>query len=85
MPPGVAVAAIESISRVYQAQLVALDPNDYAELIRNAPSRGIAGGRVYDALIPATAVKAGASAILTLNARDFAELEPGLAVLVPGQ
>lgn len=51
--------------------------------VQSLRQRGIAGGRVYDALIAACARRGGADRILTLNLRHFEGLDPGLSVLVP--
>lgn len=54
-------------------------------LLRSLPERGVAGGAVYDARIVASALKGGASRILTFNSRHFERLAPeGLDVVVPG-
>lgn len=39
--------------------------------VRTAQRRGVRGGQIYDALIAVSALKAGASAILTWNVRNF--------------
>ncbi|MBW2277175.1 MAG: PIN domain-containing protein [Deltaproteobacteria bacterium] len=45
--------------------------------------RGIAGGRTYDALILESARSAGATHLLTLNPRDFRDLDPALEIVEP--
>ena len=40
--------------------------------LRTAQRRNVRGGQMYDALIATAALKAGASAILTWNSRNFA-------------
>lgn len=42
------------------------------EALRTAERRNVRGGQMYDALIATAALKAGASAILTWNHRNFA-------------
>lgn len=65
-------------------KVVALSGYAYLTLLREAPTRGIAGGRAYDAVIAERAVQAGAEVLLTLNARHFRELERArLKVVVP--
>lgn len=62
--------AFDSVARLVAGRpVVALTAEEYLDLLRGAPARRVSGGRVYDALIAATAVKAGADAILTLNRR----------------
>ena len=58
------------------ARLVALDGAGYWKLIDEAAAAGVAGGRTYDALIVACAVRARAGALLTLNRRDFDGIVP---------
>lgn len=41
------------------------------DAVRNAERLGVRGGQMYDALIATSALKAGASAILTWNRRNF--------------
>ena len=41
------------------------------DAVRNAERLGVRGGQMYDALIATAALKAGASAILTWNRRNF--------------
>lgn len=45
--------------------------------------RDVAGGRTYDALILESALRAGATCLLTLNPRDFRELDPRLEIVEP--
>jgi predicted nucleic acid-binding protein len=67
-------------------EVIALDAHGYLHLLRNAPPAGIRGGRTYDAVIAACAVRGGASALLTLNPADFTMLEEhGIAVVLPGR
>ncbi len=55
-------------------EMVALDPAAYRHLLWSAPERGIAGGRIYDAVIVACGLAAGVDAILTFNERQFRPL-----------
>ena len=52
-------------------------------LLETFASRGISGGRIYDAAIAHVAREAGAEAILTFNVRDFENVVEGLQVLTP--
>ena len=67
------------------AELVALDPATYLELLRESAAGGVAGGQVYDAIIAACARAARVDSLLTLNARHFQRLaQQGIAVTAPG-
>ena len=58
-----------------------LSSGDFWPLLETFVSRGISGGRIYDAAIAHVAHEAGAEAILTFNARHF--WAEGLKVLTP--
>lgn len=63
---------------------VALDASGYRALLRRAGADGISGGRTYDAIIGACALRAKADTLLTFNARHFASVEAaGVKVVVP--
>ena len=63
---------------------VALDARGYWHLIDRAAVGGVAGGRTYDALIVACAIRAGVERLLTLNRGDFEALVPeGIVVDCP--
>lgn len=67
-----------------KAEIVDLGGESTFELLQTLPGRDIAGGAAYDALIAATAIKAGANAIVTLNTRDFERVAPqDLEVVTP--
>jgi predicted nucleic acid-binding protein len=64
---------------------VSLDAATYHALLRRAPQGGIAGGRIYDAVIAHCALKAKAAALLTFNEAHFAPFaRAGFAIVVPG-
>ena len=66
------------------ARVVALDAVGYRSLLRRAGKEGISGGRTYDAVIAACALKAKAAVLLTFNAHHFASFEAsGLRLVVP--
>jgi predicted nucleic acid-binding protein len=67
---------------VAAGEVVALAPADYMGFLHRQQSAGIAGGRIYDALIAETARGAGAEVLLTFNTRHFEGFE-GLEVDVP--
>jgi predicted nucleic acid-binding protein len=60
-----------------------LTARDMARLIADLRTSTVSGGRTYDAVHARTAALAGAKAIITLNHKDFAGLEDGLAVDAP--
>jgi predicted nucleic acid-binding protein len=65
-------------------RVVGLTPAEHWVLVRKATALGVAGGRVYDALIARAASKAAPCELLTLNAKDFAALdEDGVWVASP--
>ena len=57
-------------------RMVSLDGRGYWQLVDDSASRQIAGGRAYDAVVVACALRARAKRILTLNRRDFEALVP---------
>jgi predicted nucleic acid-binding protein len=64
--------------------IISLDSRQYVRLLREAPPREVVGGIIYDAVILACALSAGATALLTFNTRHFARLVPdGIALVVP--
>jgi predicted nucleic acid-binding protein len=64
---------------------IALDARAYIASLRKAADMGIAGGRVYDWVIAACAMKAQASVLVTFNAKDFISLLPEqVEIMVPG-
>ena len=65
------------------AAVVSLPNEDAAwSVVRDLARRGLIGGIAHDAHVAACAQTAGASALATLNRRDFARLELGAMVLV---
>lgn len=51
--------------------LITLTATEYAKTIESAAINGIEGGKVYDALLLAAAIKSGAERIYTFNVRHF--------------
>ena len=65
-------------------KIPALPAGAYVALIRTAPTTGISGGRVYDAVIAACARKAKVRTLLTFNEPDFANFAgPDLEIVAP--
>jgi hypothetical protein len=57
-------------------QAIALTADEYAETLDHYSAAGITGGAIYDALLPRSALKAGAEMLLTWNLRDLPALVP---------
>lgn len=55
-----------------RSESVALSAEEYWTLLRGESSRGVGGGRIYDAVIAHCARKARAGALLTWNVDHFA-------------
>jgi predicted nucleic acid-binding protein len=74
--PGKERMSAEAASLVVQEiehrfTLVWLDGNEYSAAIRRMARLGIVGGAVYDGLVAACALKAGAEHLYTWNVRHF--------------
>jgi predicted nucleic acid-binding protein len=85
-PHRLSASATASLLRANLAdvRVVTLDGKQSWDLVDDLGRRGVAGGRSYDALIVACAVRAGADRVLTLNRRDFEALVPdGVVVDCP--
>lgn len=65
-------------------RVVSLTAPQHVALLKHLAKGGVAGGRVYDAIIAECAVRAGASALLTFNARHFEPAPEGIEIVVPG-
>lgn len=80
-----AVALLDS-NFIALGRVVALDAGAYRTLVRQAPGDGITGGRTYDAVIAACALKGKATTLLTLNEQHFVQFAAaGLEIVVPGR
>jgi predicted nucleic acid-binding protein len=77
IPPEQVVLFVEEIRE--RCTLIALDEAEYAETIRTLAGQGVAGGRVYDALLLRCAAKAKAETIYTWNLKHFQARAPKLA------
>lgn len=60
-----------------------LSAGDYETAIREARSRGIMGGGIYDALHATFARRKGAKRIVTRNPSHFAHAAPDIEILTP--
>jgi hypothetical protein len=64
--------------------LAALEASAYEALLVQAPVHGIAGGRIYDAVIAACAAQARVDVVVTFNERHFRPLLPShVRIVVP--
>jgi predicted nucleic acid-binding protein len=67
-----------------RVKVVALPAEDYKAILCGAPTAGISGGRIYDAIIAACAHRENARTLLTFNDSHFRSLASrDLAVVVP--
>jgi len=83
LAPGDALSLVE-INFIHNAQVVSLDSRTYANLLHQAPSAGIFGGRTYDAVIAQCATQAQVATLLTLNGAHFKGWESEhLKIVVP--
>ena len=76
VPPDQALLFVQEA--IVRLSTIALDGGEYATALEDAARRGIAGGRMYDALLLHCARKAGAERILTWNVSDFRRIAPDL-------
>ncbi|HXC26013.1 MAG TPA: PIN domain-containing protein [Gemmatimonadaceae bacterium] len=67
-------AMIDRIDRIFTP--ITLTRREYRTVIQTNAVAGVVGGRFYDALILACAVKSDAQTLYTLNERDFLALAP---------
>jgi predicted nucleic acid-binding protein len=56
--------------------VVGLTPPEYVTLLESAAAKGITGGTIYDALLAACALKAGAGKLFTWNLRHYSQCGP---------
>jgi hypothetical protein len=59
--------------------VIALDGDEYTDLLEKAAAVGIVGGAIYDGILAACALKSGAETIYTWNVRDFGRFDPVVA------
>lgn len=57
---------------------ITLDQAEYMDAMRELSDRGMAGGRVYDALLLACARKSRAETIYTWNVKHFCQIAPNM-------
>jgi predicted nucleic acid-binding protein len=67
-----------------RVKVVVLSQEDYKAILHGAPAGGIAGGRIYDAVIAACAHRENVRTLLTFNDSHFRPLAgPDLAIMTP--
>jgi predicted nucleic acid-binding protein len=66
-----------------RVEVKALDLADYETAIREARSRGVMGGGIYDSLHATFARRKGARRIVTRNGSHFAHAAPDVEILTP--
>jgi len=76
-----AIALLESNWR--ETPAVHLTVDEIWRALRKAQRRGVIGGQTYDILIAASALKAGATTIITWNERHFASSAREIDIVVP--
>lgn len=77
IPPDQAVLFAQEMRE--RMTLVALDPEEYYATILAASERGLASGRIYDALLLRCAAKVEAEVIYTWNLKHFRAIDPARA------
>ncbi len=84
VPIPAALALLEQMRE--RMQTIALNEDEYFEVVRASAKAGRMGGIIFDALLLACARKAGAETIYTWNARHFRLVAPDLAgrIVEPG-
>jgi predicted nucleic acid-binding protein len=65
------------------ARVIGLSPETAWTFLKNCVESSTVGGRAYDAVIASAAIDAGASELLTFNARDFEVFRDRIAIVVP--
>jgi predicted nucleic acid-binding protein len=85
MPISAALTIVEQMRD--RMKIVALDEDEYFEVVRESAKAGRMGGIIFDALLLACARKAKADTIYTWNARHFRKIAPDLAgkIMEPGR
>jgi predicted nucleic acid-binding protein len=66
-----------------ETRAVGLSAGSAWSFLSECVEAGIAGGRVYDAVIASAAIAAQASELLTFNPRDFEAFNDRIAIIVP--
>ena len=75
--------AVLDVSFAQAGTVISLTAPQHVALLARMAKGGVAGGRAYDAMIAECAAKAGATTLLTFNARHFDLAPKGVAIVVP--
>ena len=62
--------------------VIGLTPDEYADMLQSSSERGIVGGTIYDALLAACAMKAGAKKLFTWNLRHYSQFGPDVTQIL---
>lgn len=81
IPPRVALALLEE--NWSETPTIHLDGHEVWSALGEARRQAATGGRMYDVLIAHSAIKAGASALVTWNVRHFAAFANSLDIVTP--
>jgi predicted nucleic acid-binding protein len=81
VPTQAATELTLGLKRIIKVEVVAV--RDYETAIREARSRGIMGGGIYDALHATFSRRKGAKRIVTRNPSHFAHAAPEMEILTP--
>lgn len=87
LPPPLRLASADAAAALTgnwgRARTIALTASETWAVLRGLPSRGVSGGRTYDALIGACAKKARVRTLLTWNVAHFEPMADGFEVVGP--
>ena len=78
--PTLVTEMLRALTQEYQ--LIVLEPADHLAAIQRCADLNLQGGAIDDTLIAQAALKAGAGALVTLNAKHFSRLGEDIAALV---
>lgn len=79
-PPTQVQAVLKRLTETWT--VIPLDAGDYLAAVARCEQLGLPGGAIYDTLLAQAALKVGAVALVTLNARHFVRLGDDVAALV---
>jgi predicted nucleic acid-binding protein len=74
--PDQALLFVEDVRK--HLSIISLTEDDYISTLKEASEHGVAGGRIYDALILRCAIKAHTKTIYTWNTTHFRQLAPSM-------
>lgn len=74
IPPDQALLFVQEVRDRFT--IVALDEDEYVATLEHAAGRGLASGRIYDALLLRCAAKIKADVIYTWNLKHFKTIDP---------